>query len=102
MQVSAPNVSGCTPALGTSQTLAPGASQTYNCPNVTVNSPAATTATATGSLTISNVANASDPDDPGGPKSSSTVNNQVVVTGKRSFAVYLSDYFYVYLPITMR
>lgn len=102
VQVSAPNVSGCTPALGTSQTLVPGASQTYNCPNVTVNSPAATTATATGSLTISNVANASEPDDPGGPKSSSTVNNQVVVTGKDTFAVYLSDYFYLYLPIVTR
>ncbi len=102
VQVSAPNVSGCTPALGTSQTLAPGASQIYNCPNVVVNSPAATTATATGSLTISNVANASEPDDPGGPKSSNTVNNQVVVTGKDTFAVYLSDYFYLYLPIVTR
>lgn len=102
VQVSAPNVSGCTPALGTSQTLAPGASQTYNCPNVVVNSPAATTVTATGNVTISNVANASEPDDPGGPKSSSMVQNQVLVTSKDTFAVYLSDYFYLYLPIVTR
>ncbi len=101
VQVSAPNVSGCTPALGTSQTLAPGASQTYNCPNVTVNSPAVTIATATGNLTISNIATATDPNDTG-PKNSNAVQNQVVVTNKDFFAVYLSDYFYLYLPIVAR
>ncbi|MAU02085.1 MAG: hypothetical protein CL608_33530 [Anaerolineaceae bacterium] len=102
VQVSAPGITGCTPALGTPQTLAARASQTYSCPNVVVNSPAATTATATGQLTISNTAAASDPDDPDAPANSNTVQTQVVVTGRDSFAVYLSDYFYQYLPIVMR
>jgi uncharacterized repeat protein (TIGR01451 family) len=102
VQVSAPGVTGCTPALGTPQTLAAGASQTYSCPNVVVISPAATTATATGELTIGNTATASDPDDPDAPANSNTVQNQVIVTGSDSFAVYLSDYFYQYLPIVMR
>ena len=102
VQVNAPNVSDCTPALNTPQTLGPGASQTYTCPNNQVNSPAASTATVTGELIISNVANASDPDDPGGPKSSTTVQSQVVITASDTFMVILSDYFYLYLPIVMR
>ncbi|MBK8900956.1 MAG: hypothetical protein IPM53_07230 [Anaerolineaceae bacterium] len=102
VQVSAPGVTGCTPALGSSQTLGPGVSQIYTCPNVNPASPAATTATATGQLTISNVAQANDPDDPGGSKSSSPVNTQVVVTSRDSFAVYFSDYFYGYLPLIAR
>ncbi len=101
VQVSAPGITGCTPSLSTPQTLAAGAGQMYSCPNVVVNSPAVTSATATGSLTISNVATASDPDDTG-PKSSNAVQNQVLVTGSDSFAVYLSDYFYQYLPVVMR
>ncbi len=102
VQVSAPGISGCTPALTTPQTLAPGASQTYTCPNVIVNSPAAATATATGELGVSNVAHASDPDDPGGAKSSNTVQNLVIVTGSGAYAVYLTDYFYQYLPFVQR
>ncbi len=101
VQVSAPGVTNCTPALSTPQTLGPGASQVYSCPNNPVNSPAAVTARATGELTISNTATASDPDD-SGPKSSNMVQNQIVVTGSDSFAVYLSDYFYLYLPAVMR
>ena len=102
VQVSAPGVSGCAPALNAPQTLGPGASQIYNCPDNTVDLPAATTATATGELTISNVATASDPDDPGGTASSDTVQSQVVVTGSDSVMVMLSDYFYLYLPIVMQ
>ena len=103
VQVSAPGLSNCTPALGTPQTLGPGASQSYSCPNNTINSPAATTATATGELTINNVATAADPDfNSGSPVSSNTVQSQIVVTGRDSFAVYLTDYFYQYLPIIMR
>ncbi|MCB8981086.1 MAG: DUF11 domain-containing protein [Ardenticatenaceae bacterium] len=102
VQLSAPGVTNCTPALSTPQTLGPGANQTYTCTNVNPASPAATTATATGELTLSNVAHASDPDDPGGSKSSSTVQTQVVVTGKDSVAVIFSDYFYGYLPLIAR
>jgi uncharacterized repeat protein (TIGR01451 family) len=102
VQVSAPGVTNCTPALDTPQTLGPGASQLYTCPNNTPASPAATTATATGELTLSNVAHAVDPDDPGGSQSSSPVNTQVVVTGRGSVAVYFSDYFYGYLPLVSR
>ena len=102
VQVNAPNISGCIPALSTPQTLGPGASQTYTCPNNQINSPAASTATVSGELIISNVANASDPDDPGGPKSSTTVQSQVIITASDTFMVILSDYFYLYLPIVMR
>ncbi|MCC6607644.1 MAG: hypothetical protein IT327_30840 [Anaerolineae bacterium] len=102
VQVSAPGVTNCTPALDAPQTLGPGASQIYTCPNNTPASPAATTATATGELTLSNVAHASDPDDPGGSQSSSPVNTQVVVTGRDSVAVIFSDYFYGYLPLVNR
>jgi uncharacterized repeat protein (TIGR01451 family) len=102
VQVSAPGVTNCTPALDTPQTLGPGASQLYTCPNNTPASPAATTATATGELTLSNEAHASDPDDPGGSQSSGAVNTQVMVTGRGSVAVYFSDYFYGYLPLVIR
>ena len=102
VQVSAPGVTGCTPALNTPQTLGPGASQVYSCPNNTVNSPAPVTATATGELTISNVATASDPEDLGGAKNSNTVQTLVVATGSDSAQVLLSDYFYQFLPLIMR
>ena len=102
VQVSAPGVSNCTPALSTPLTLAAGVGQTYTCPNNVVNSPASSTATATGELTISNVATASDPDDPDSPASSSTVQTQVVATGTDSVMVILSDYFYLNLPIILR
>lgn len=102
VQVSAPSVSNCTPSLGSSQTLAPGASQTYSCPNNVVNSPLPSTATVTGGLTISNVATASDPDDPGGPASSGTVQSQVIITGSDTATVMLSDFFYTYLPLVTR
>ncbi|VAW32176.1 FIG00857919: hypothetical protein [hydrothermal vent metagenome] len=102
VQVNAPKVSGCTPALNTPQILGSGASQTYICPDVTVDTPNASTATVTGELTISNVANASDPDDPGGAKSSGTVQSQVLIIASDTFMVILSDYFYIYLPIVMR
>lgn len=102
VQVSAPNVSGCSPALSTPITLVSGASQTYTCPNNTINSPVGSTATVTGELTISNVANASDPDDPGGAKSSSTVQSQVLISANDTFTVMLSDYFYIYLPFVTR
>ena len=101
VQVSAPNVGGCTPALSTPQTLGPGASQTYTCPNNQINLPVST-ATVTGELTISNVATASDPDDPGGPASSSTVQSQVVITDSDTLTVVLLDWFYMYLPIVAR
>lgn len=102
VQVSAPNVSGCSPALSTPLTLGPGTGQTYTCPNNTINSPISSAATVTGELTISNVANASDPDDPGGAKSSSTVQSQVHISANDTFTVMLSDYFYIYLPFVTR
>ncbi|MCP4420944.1 MAG: hypothetical protein GY805_30405, partial [Chloroflexi bacterium] len=100
--VDAPSVSGCTPALSTPQTLGSGASQTYTCPNNIVNYPTISTATVTGELTISNVANASDPDDSGGPKSSSTVENMVIISANDIITVILSDYTYIHLPIVTR
>ena len=102
VQVSVPGVSGCAPALNTPLMLGPGAGQTYNCPNNVVNSPLPATATVTGELTINNVANASSPSDPGGPKNSTTVQSQVIITASDSYAVYLLDYFYMYLPIVLR
>ncbi|GJM41313.1 MAG: hypothetical protein DHS20C20_15950 [Ardenticatenaceae bacterium] len=102
VQVNAPGVTGCTPALNAPQTLGPGVSQIYTCPNNMPASPAAVTATATGELTVSNTAHASDPDDPDGEKSSGTVQTQVVVTGSDSVMVMFSDYFYLYLPIVRR
>ena len=102
VQVSAPGVNNCTPALSTALTLGAGAGQTYICPNNVVSSGASTVATATGELTVSNIATASDPDDPGGPTSSSTVQSQVIATGSDAVMIVLSDYFYQYLPIIMR
>ncbi|MCP4418866.1 MAG: hypothetical protein GY805_19795 [Chloroflexi bacterium] len=99
--VSAPSVSGCTPALSTPQTLGPGASQIYTCPDSVINSPTGSTATVTGELTISNVANASDPDDLGGPKSSA-VQTQVIITTNHTITALLSNYFYIYLPTVTR
>ncbi|MEZ4589897.1 MAG: zinc-dependent metalloprotease family protein [Chloroflexota bacterium] len=98
VQVSAPGITGCTPALTTPQTLGPGANQIYTCPNNLVGSPGAKTATATGQLTISNTAYANDPDDTG-LKSSSPVNTQVTVTGSDSVMIVFSDYYYLYLPL---
>ncbi|WP_420644037.1 reprolysin-like metallopeptidase [Candidatus Leptofilum sp.] len=97
-----PNLINCTPALNTPQVLGPGASQVYTCPNNGVTLPGSVTATATGELTISNVAQASDEDDPGGVKSSSTVQNQVIVTGSDNVMVMVTDYYYIYLPTIMR
>ncbi len=103
IQVSAPALSGCTPALSAPLTLGPGDSQTYVCPNVTVLSPVGASATATAQLTVSNVATASDPDvEDGAVKSSSTVQNQVIVTGSDHFTVIFSDYFYIHLPVISR
>jgi hypothetical protein len=102
VQVSAAGVSGCTPALTAPQTLGPGDSQMYSCPNNTVSSAMPKTAVATGELTISNVAMASDPDDPASPVSSPTVASQVIVTGSDSVTVILSDYYYLYLPLVGR
>ena len=100
--MSAPALSGCTPALAAPLTLGPGASQTYVCPNVTVLSPVGATATATAQLSVSNVAYAFHPDDPGGLKSSGPVQNQIVVTGSDHFTVIFSDYFYIHLPLVAR
>ena len=101
VQVTAPGVTGCTPTLSTPQTLGPGASQIYTCPNNLVGSPGAKTATATGQLTISNIAYANDPNDTG-LKSSSPVNTQVNVTGSDSVTVIFSDYYYIYLPLVTK
>ncbi|MFZ1396303.1 MAG: reprolysin-like metallopeptidase [Candidatus Promineifilaceae bacterium] len=101
VQVSAPGITGCTPALTTPQTLGPGGNQIYTCPNNLVGSPGAKTATATGQLTISNTAYANDPDDTG-LKSSSPVNTQVTVTGSDSVTVIFSDYYYIYLPLVTK
>ncbi|WP_420631855.1 reprolysin-like metallopeptidase [Candidatus Leptofilum sp.] len=97
-----PNLINCTPALNVPQTLGPGASQVYICPNNLGSTEGPTTATATGELTINNVAQAADPDDPGGEKSSSTVQSQVIVMGSDSVMVMFSDYFYTYLPVVTR
>jgi uncharacterized repeat protein (TIGR01451 family) len=103
VQVSAPNVTGCTPALGTSQTLGPGASQTYTCPNNVINSPLPSTATVTGELTISNIASASDPDyNSGTPENSNMVQSQAIITASDTATVVLSDYFYMYQPVVAR
>lgn len=84
--VSDPDVSGCSPVLGTPITLAPSASQTYVCPNVVINGTTTNTATVTGHFIINNQASASAPQDPGGPVTDNAISD-VVVTATDSVTV---------------
>ena len=86
------------PSLSAPHVLGPGANQLYTCPNNPVSPLAPVTATATGQLTISNIAYANDPND-SGTKNSTTVNTQVSVTASDTVMIIFSDYLYIYLPV---
>ncbi|MCL4867929.1 MAG: DUF11 domain-containing protein [Anaerolineae bacterium] len=98
--VSDPNVSGCSPALGTPITLAPLASQTYVCANVVINGTITNTATVTGHFMINNVAYASAPEDAGGPVSDNA-ETDVVVTASDSVTVTATNR-QIFMPVIMR
>lgn len=95
--VSDPNVSGCSPALGTPITLAPLASQTYVCPNVVINGTITNTATVTGHFIIDNVASASAPQDPGSPVTDNAITD-VIVTASDSVTV-IAENRLLFLPL---
>lgn len=95
-----PDVSGCTPGLGTPITLAPLASQTYVCPDNVLVSDTTNTATVTGGVTLSNSATAVSPQDPGSPVTSNVVENTIVVQASDSVTVTVTGWF-IYLPALM-
>lgn len=98
--VSDPDVSGCSPILGTPITLAPLASQTYICPNVVINGTTTNTATVTGHFTINNQASASAPQDPGGPVTDNAITD-VVATASDSVTVTAENRL-IFLPIVLK
>ncbi len=98
--VSDPDVSGCSPVLGTPITLAPSASQTYVCPNVVINGTTTNTATVTGHFIINNQASASAPQDPGGPVTDNAISD-VVVTATDSVTV-VAENRLIFLPLLFR
>jgi uncharacterized repeat protein (TIGR01451 family) len=95
-----PDVSNCSPDLGTPIDLAPLASQTYVCPDVIINESTTNTATVSGELHIENVASASAPEDGNSPVNSNVVTSVVTVSASDSAVVTVSDYV-VYLPIAL-
>jgi uncharacterized repeat protein (TIGR01451 family) len=95
-----PDVSGCTPDLGTPIDLAPLASQVYVCPNVVINENTTNTATVNAEFQIDNVASASAPEDANSPVDSNVVTTIVDLSASDSATVTVSNYV-VYLPVVM-
>jgi uncharacterized repeat protein (TIGR01451 family) len=89
--VSDPDVSGCTPNLGTPISLNAGASQTYICPNIVLTSDTTNTATVSGEVTIENVATASAPGAVNSPVTSETTANTVIMTAQDSVSVTVAN-----------
>ncbi len=85
--VSDPDVSGCTPSLGTPITLNAGASQTYVCPDIVLTEDTTNTAVVSGEITIDNVATASAPGAVNSPVSSNVTANTVTMTAQDSVTV---------------
>jgi uncharacterized repeat protein (TIGR01451 family) len=95
--VSDPDVSGCTPNIGTPISLSPGASQTYVCPDNVLTEDTTNTATVSAEYAIDNTATAASPDATTSPVDSNTVSNTVDLTAQDSVFVEVEGVD-VYLP----
>jgi hypothetical protein len=99
--VSDPDVSGCTPSLGTPISLNGGGSQTYICPDIVLTEDTTNTAVVSAEYTIDNVATAASPQATTSPVDSNTVSNIVDLTAQDSVFVDVESYD-VYLPAIRR
>jgi uncharacterized repeat protein (TIGR01451 family) len=85
--VNDPDVSGCTPDIGTPIDLGPGASQSYICPDNVLTQDTTNTATVSAEIAIDNTATASAPEATTSPVDSNTVTNIVDLTAQDSVSV---------------
>lgn len=99
--VSDPDVSGCTPSLGTPISLNGGASQVYVCPDNVLTEDTTNTAVVSAEYTIDNVATAASPQATTSSVDSNTVSNIVDLTAQDSVFVDVQSYD-VYLPAIRR
>ena len=99
--VSDPDVSGCTPNLGTPIVLNAGASQTYVCPNIVLTEDTTNTAVVSGEITIGNMATASAPGAVNSPVNSNVTANTVIMTAQDSVTVMVEN-TNLYLPAVFK
>ena len=96
--VTDPDVSGCTPNLGTPIQLAPLANQVYVCPDVPITGDVTNVAVVTAEYHISNSATASAPEASNSPVTSNIVESIVLMTDSDSATVTVPT-FYSFMPL---
>lgn len=100
-----PDVVGCAPALGSAITLAPGASETFVCPNNVITADTTNTATVTAQLEVTNVATVTAPEAPNTPATSQPVSSLINLSASASATVTIQlpvTEYLIFLPVILR